>query len=201
MTKKIVTLSGDGIGPEIINAGLQVLSAVAEKIGFDYELDAKDFGGAAIDKFGVPLPDETLEAARNADAILHAAIGDPKFDGAEIRPEQGLLKSRQLRARVVTARMTIYLILMAFGAIEIFQYVEKSGLTIGFLGNLLIYSLVLPPIFGWLRVLTYTYLVNDDQQVMRKGNLLTAFFLDYLYGFALGTRSFHKSARQSLFAL
>ena len=109
--------------------------------------------------------------------------------------------SRQLRARVVTARMTIYLILMAFGAIEIFQYVEKSGLTIGFLGNLLIYSLVLPPIFGWLRVLTYTYLVNDDQQVMRKGNLLTAFFLDYLYGFALGTRSFHKSARQSLFAL
>lgn len=95
MTKKIVTLSGDGIGPEIINAGLQVLSAVAEKIGFDYELDAKDFGGAAIDKFGVPLPDETLEAARNADAILHAAIGDPKFDGAEIRPEQGLLKIRK----------------------------------------------------------------------------------------------------------
>ena len=95
MTKKIVTLSGDGIGPEIINAELQVLSAVAEKIGFDYELDAKDFGGVAIDKFGVPLPDETLEAARNADAILHAAIGDPKFDGAEIRPEQGLLKIRK----------------------------------------------------------------------------------------------------------
>lgn len=101
--------------------------------------------------------------------------------------------SRQLRARVVTARMTIYLILMAFGAIEIFQYVEKSGLTIGFLGNLLIYSLVLPPIFGWLRVLTYTYWVNDDQQVMRKGNLLTALFWIIYMALHLGLDHFTKA--------
>ncbi|MDR0200231.1 MAG: 3-isopropylmalate dehydrogenase [Streptococcaceae bacterium] len=95
MTAKIVTLSGDGIGPEIMAAGLKVLEAVAPKINFDYELDAELFGGAAIDATGNPLPDKTLEAAKNADAILHAAIGDPKFDGAEIRPEQGLLRIRK----------------------------------------------------------------------------------------------------------
>ncbi len=90
-----MTLSGDGIGPEIMEAGLEVLAAVAEKIGFDYVLEAKDFGGVAIDKQGLPLPAETLVAAKNADAILLAAIGHPKYNSAKVRPEQGLLAIRK----------------------------------------------------------------------------------------------------------
>ncbi|WP_162012140.1 3-isopropylmalate dehydrogenase [Streptococcus sp. S784/96/1] len=95
MTNKIVTLAGDGIGPEIMAAGLEVLKAVAEKIGFDYEIDAQPFGGAGIDATGHPLPGETLEASKAADAILLAAIGSPKYDTCPIRPEQGLLSLRK----------------------------------------------------------------------------------------------------------
>ena len=95
MTKKIVTLSGDGIGPEIMAAGLEVLEKVASKIGFDYDIDAKPFGGAGIDAEGHPLPKSTLDAAKSADAILLAAIGGPKYDNAPVRPEQGLLAIRK----------------------------------------------------------------------------------------------------------
>lgn len=95
MTKKIVTLAGDGIGPEIMSAGLSVLKAVSKKIAFEYELEAKDFGGIAIDKDGHPLPEETLQAVKNADAILLAAIGHPKYNDAKVRPEQGLLALRK----------------------------------------------------------------------------------------------------------
>ncbi|WP_195183357.1 3-isopropylmalate dehydrogenase [Streptococcus infantis] len=95
MTKKIVALAGDGIGPEIMEAGLEVLAAIAEKTGFDYEIDRRPFGGAGIDAAGHPLPDETLKAAREADAILLAAIGSPQYDNAAVRPEQGLLALRK----------------------------------------------------------------------------------------------------------
>ena len=95
MTKKIVTLAGDGIGPEIMEAGLKILEFVSKKIDFDYELDVKDFGGAAIDKHGHPLPEETLSAAKSSDAILLAAIGHPKYNDAKVRPEQGLLALRK----------------------------------------------------------------------------------------------------------
>ncbi|MDR0199084.1 MAG: hypothetical protein LBI43_00730 [Streptococcaceae bacterium] len=82
--------------------------------------------------------------------------------------------SRQLRPSMVTAKMRIYYILMIIGGVEILQYVQKSGLRVSFALQFLIYSLILPPLFGWLRVLTYNYWVSDKQQVMRKGNLLTA---------------------------
>lgn len=95
MTKKIVTLAGDGIGPEIMASGLQVLAAVAPKINFDYDIQAKNFGGAAIDSDGHPLPEATLSAAKAADAILLAAIGGPKYNDATVRPEQGLLALRK----------------------------------------------------------------------------------------------------------
>ena len=95
MTKKIVALAGDGIGPEIMEAGLEVLEALAEKTGFDYEIDRRPFGGAGIDAAGHPLPDETLKACREADAILLAAIGSPQYDSATVRPEQGLLALRK----------------------------------------------------------------------------------------------------------
>ena len=90
-----MTLAGDGIGPEIMSAGLSVLKAVSKKIAFEYELEAKDFGGIAIDKHGHPLPEETLQAVKNADAILLAAIGHPKYNDAKVRPEQGLLALRK----------------------------------------------------------------------------------------------------------
>ena len=95
MTKKIVALAGDGIGPEIMEAGLEVLEALAEKTGFVYEIDRRPFGGAGIDAAGHPLPDETLKACREADAILLAAIGSPQYDSATVRPEQGLLALRK----------------------------------------------------------------------------------------------------------
>ena len=95
MTKKIVALAGDGIGPEIMEASLVVLASIAEKTGFDFEIDRQSFGGAGIDATGHPLPDETLKACRKADAILLAAIGSPQYDNAAVRPEQGLLALRK----------------------------------------------------------------------------------------------------------
>ena len=95
MTKKIVALAGDGIGPEIMEAGLKVLGSIAEKTGFDFEIDRRPFGGAGINATGHPLPDETLKVCREADAILLAAIGSPQYDDAPVRPEQGLLALRK----------------------------------------------------------------------------------------------------------
>ena len=95
MKRKIVALAGDGIGPEIMEAGLEVLEALAKKTGFDFEIDRRPFGGAGIDATGHPLPDETLKASREADAILLAAIGSPQYDDAPVRPEQGLLALRK----------------------------------------------------------------------------------------------------------
>ena len=95
MTKKIVALAGDGIGPEIMEAGLEVLASTAKKTGFDYEIDRRPFGGAGIDAAGHPLPEATLKAAREAEAILLAAIGSSQYDNATVRPEQGLLALRK----------------------------------------------------------------------------------------------------------
>ena len=95
MTKKIVALAGDGIGPEIMEAGLEVLASIAKKTGFDYEIDRRPFGGAGVDAAGHPLPEATLRAAREADAILLASIGSPQYDDATVRPEQGLLALRK----------------------------------------------------------------------------------------------------------
>jgi len=95
MKRKIVALAGDGIGPEIMEVGLEVLASISEKTGFDYEIDRRPFGGAGIDAAGHPLPDETLKASREADAILLAAIGSPQYDDVPVRPEQGLLALRK----------------------------------------------------------------------------------------------------------
>lgn len=95
MTKKIVALAGDGIGPEIMEAGLEVLASIAIKTDFDIEIVRQPFGGAGIDATGHPLPEETLKASREADAILLAAIGSPQYDDVPVRPEQGLLALRK----------------------------------------------------------------------------------------------------------
>src|SRR3954463_13534513 len=93
MAGRIVTLPGDGIGPEILRAAPRVLAPVGE---FSYE--AQPFGGAAIDAHGTSLTDDTLAACRAADAVLLAAVGGPKWDTtdpAAPRPEQGLLGLRK----------------------------------------------------------------------------------------------------------
>lgn len=95
MKKTIVALAGDGIGPEIMQAGLRVLEAVQSSLSFEYEVVEKAFGGAGIDAKGHPLPKDTLEACQRADAVLLAAIGSPQYDSAPVRPEEGLLALRK----------------------------------------------------------------------------------------------------------
>ena len=94
MTKHVILLPGDGIGPEIIAPAVEVLSAV----GADLSYEEHPFGGAAIDAHGTALTDETLAACRQADAVLLAAVGGPKWDSTDPdtpRPEQGLLGLRK----------------------------------------------------------------------------------------------------------
>ena len=93
---RITLLPGDGIGPEITAVTRQLLDAVASHHGFSLSYDEQPVGGAAIDATGVPLPESTLEACRQSDAVLLAAIGSPRFDSLprESRPETGLLALR-----------------------------------------------------------------------------------------------------------
>ena len=94
--RKIVVLPGDGIGPEIIEQAQRVLQAVNESHKLNLSTRSYPFGGTAYDQTGTPLPDDTLAACREADAILLGAIGGPKYDEAprDLRPERGLLGLR-----------------------------------------------------------------------------------------------------------
>ena len=96
MTKHILVLPGDGIGPEIMAEAVKVLEVANDKYQLGLELSFDELGGAAIDKYGVPLADETLARAKAADAVLLGAVGGPKWDAIDpaIRPERGLLKIR-----------------------------------------------------------------------------------------------------------
>lgn len=95
MKKHIITLPGDGIGPEIMNSAHELLKAVGEKYNQEFTVESKDIGGIAIDKHNDPLPAETIEACETADAILLGAVGGPKWTDSSIRPEQGLLRIRK----------------------------------------------------------------------------------------------------------
>jgi 3-isopropylmalate dehydrogenase len=88
---RVVCLPGDGIGPEVMAAAQEVLATLAP----DLELEERPFGGGAILETGTPLPDETLAACKEADAVLLAAVGLPQLDGADVRPEQGLIALRR----------------------------------------------------------------------------------------------------------
>ncbi|ASE58927.1 3-isopropylmalate dehydrogenase [Staphylococcus saprophyticus] len=106
MSYKIVALPGDGIGPEILNGSLEILQQLSKEFHFEYELESHDFGGIAIDNHGKPLPDSTLNACKNADAILLGAVGGPKWTDPNNRPEQGLLGIRKALGLFANIRPT-----------------------------------------------------------------------------------------------
>ena len=110
MNKTIAVIRGDGIGPEIVGEAIGVLDAVAAKFGHTFTYQEAPMGGNAIDAFGVPLPDSSLETCLAADSVLLGAVGGPKWDSqpSANRPERGLLKLRGamgLYSNVRPARM------------------------------------------------------------------------------------------------
>lgn len=95
---RILVIPGDGIGQEVTTWGKKVIEKIGQKHGHNFSFDEALMGHVAIEATGNPLPDETLEKARKADAILFGAIGHVKYDNdptAKVRPEQGLLKIRK----------------------------------------------------------------------------------------------------------
>jgi 3-isopropylmalate dehydrogenase len=110
MRLRIISLPGDGIGPEVTTQAIRVLREVASKFGHTIEVDVKDIGGAALTKFGNPLPDGTLQSCLAADAVLLGAVGTPAFDHnpRELRPEAGLLRLRQELGAFANLRPAVF---------------------------------------------------------------------------------------------
>ena len=97
MSRKVAVLRGDGIGPEIVNAAVEVVKTVNDKYQLGIEFADALFGGAAIDTYGNPFPEETKAIVKEADAVLLGSVGGPKYDALprENRPEPGLLAIRK----------------------------------------------------------------------------------------------------------
>ena len=97
MSKKIVVLPGDGIGPEVIKGAVSVLKKCASIYSLNFEFEEFKIGGAAIDEYGQPLPDGVLESCLKADAVMLGAVGDPKHDNnpSHLRPEKALMGLRK----------------------------------------------------------------------------------------------------------
>ena len=109
MQLKIALLAGDGIGPEVIDQAVKVCDATAKKFNHDIIWLPALTGAAAIEAVGEPYPDETHQICVSSDAVLFGAIGDPRFDNdpsAKVRPEQGLLKMRQMLGLFANVRPT-----------------------------------------------------------------------------------------------
>jgi len=109
MKMNIALLSGDGIGPEVIDQAVKVCDAIATKYNHQINWKSALTGAAAIDAVGEPYPDETHEICEQSDAVLFGAIGHPRFDNdpsAKVRPEQGLLKMRQKLGLFANVRPT-----------------------------------------------------------------------------------------------
>ena len=97
MNYSITVLPGDGIGPEVVAEAVKVLNAVGNRFGHSFDTSYGRVGGNAIDEFGTPLPDETVEMCGETDGILFGAVGGPKWDDprAPTRPEDGILAIRK----------------------------------------------------------------------------------------------------------
>lgn len=96
MSKKLLILPGDGIGPEIVAEAVKVLDVLGDEYGLSIEMETAAVGGAGYDVAGNPLPEETLALAKSADVILLGAVGGPQYEDLprELRPEKGLLGLR-----------------------------------------------------------------------------------------------------------
>ena len=97
MKASIAVLPGDGIGPEVISESIKVLEAIGNRFNHDFEIESGRVGGNAIDDYGTPLPQETIDTCKDSDAILFGAVGGPKWDdpNADVRPEDGILAIRK----------------------------------------------------------------------------------------------------------
>ena len=98
MKNNIMILPGDGIGPEIMNEAIKILDFISLKYNLEIIYEYGDIGGIAIDKYGIPLEDDTLEKCKNSNAVLLGAVGGPKWDTTKPgkpRPEDALLKIRK----------------------------------------------------------------------------------------------------------
>ena len=97
MDFKIAVIKGDGIGPEIVDITTKILDKIGEKYNHKFNYTYVDMGGVAIDKYGVPLPQETIDVCLASDSVLLGAVGGPKWDTlpGHLRPETGLLGIRK----------------------------------------------------------------------------------------------------------
>jgi 3-isopropylmalate dehydrogenase len=96
MKARITVLPGDGIGVEVTREAVACLATIASKYGHEFAFASHPIGGAALDRYGVPLPDETLKACLASDAVLLGAVGAPQYDDnpPKLKPESGLLGLR-----------------------------------------------------------------------------------------------------------
>jgi 3-isopropylmalate dehydrogenase len=122
MEKNIAVLSGDGIGPEVVEQALKALSAIETKFNHKFHTRFARVGAIAIDVTGDPLPQETLDICLDSDAVLFGAIGHPKYDhdpSAPIRPEQGLLRLRKSLGLYANVRpVTTYQTLLSLSPLK-----------------------------------------------------------------------------------
>lgn len=110
MRLRITSLPGDGIGTEVIEQAVLVLEEVSGGFGHDLELSEKEIGGAALARFGDPLPQSTIDACLASQAVLLGAVGDPAYDKnpRESRPEAGLLRLRQALGAYANLRPAVF---------------------------------------------------------------------------------------------
>jgi len=111
MDALITILPGDGIGPEVAEAGRNVLTIIGKEFGHNFKFSEQYIGGAAIDKFNNPLPENSIASCQDSNAVILGAVGGPKWDNpnAKIRPEQGLLGLRECLKVFANIRpVTIY---------------------------------------------------------------------------------------------
>ena len=94
-TFSVLVLPGDGIGPEVTASAQQMLEAVASRWRHSFQFSQDLIGGAAIDQYGYPLHQKTVQAAQRSDAVLFGAVGGPKWDNAPVRPEAAILGLRK----------------------------------------------------------------------------------------------------------
>src|SRR6267142_1903620 len=115
MQLRITSLPGDGIGPEVTSQAICVLEEVVTAFDHDLELDEKEIGGVALEKFGNPLPDSTIQACLASQAVLLGAVGNPAFDHnpRELRPEAGLLRLRQELGAFANLRPAVFYPMLA----------------------------------------------------------------------------------------